>query len=149
MKIDLRGKTKKEVIKELVYHARSATEQHIDLPQVMQVLGEREQLHSTGMGRGVAMPHCRLMGLDNPVLVFGVHSEGVDFDSPDYIPCRVLLLILTCARNPGEHLQLLASAAHVLGNRQVRDRLRDARTPCEFIQVMREAAEDPERIDSS
>ncbi|HDL64515.1 MAG TPA: hypothetical protein ENH12_03910 [Proteobacteria bacterium] len=148
VKIGLRGKTKKDVIKELVYHASSATEQHIDLPQAMQVLGEREQLHSTGMGHGVAMPHCRLMGLDTPVLVFGVHPEGVDFDSPDYIPCRVILLILTCARNPTEHLQLLSSAAHVLGNRQIRDRLRDARNPREFIQVMREAAEDPERIDS-
>ncbi len=88
------------------------------------------------------MPHCRLMGLDKPVLVFGVHSEGVDFDSPDYIPCRVLLLILTCARDPAEHLRLLASAAHVLGNSQVRDRLRVARNPREFIKVLRHAADE-------
>ena len=147
VKIGLQGKTKQDVIKELVYQARSATDQHIDLPQALQVLGEREQLHSTGMGYGVAMPHCRLMGLDKPVLVFGVHPEGVDFDSPDYVPCHVLLLILTCARNPAEHLQLLASAAHVLGTSRIRDALRLAKTSHEFIGLLREVAEEAEQED--
>lgn len=142
VKIELEGKTKQEVIKELVSYAHSASDQHIDLPQALQVLGEREQLHSTGMGHGVAMPHCRLMGLDEPVLAFGRHPKGVDFDSPDYTPCDIILLILTCARNPAEHLQLLASAAHVLGNNRIRDGLRAARTSHEFIEVLREAGHD-------
>ncbi len=144
VKLDLKGKTKQDVIKELVFHARAATDQHIDLAQALQVLGEREHLNSTGMGHGVAIPHCRLMGLDRPVLVFGRHPEGVEFGSTDYLPCNLFLLMLTCARDPSEHLQLLAVAAHVLGNNRVRERLREAQTPGEFIGVLRQVAADSE-----
>jgi mannitol/fructose-specific phosphotransferase system IIA component (Ntr-type)/Kef-type K+ transport system membrane component KefB len=142
VKIELQGKNKQEVIKELVAHAVSATAQHIDLPQALQVLGEREQLHSTGMGHGVAMPHCRLMGLDEPVIVLGIHKEGVDFNSSDYTPCNIIMLILTCARNPAEHLQILASVAHVLGNSRIRDRLRAAEKPDDIIGILREVGKE-------
>jgi mannitol/fructose-specific phosphotransferase system IIA component (Ntr-type) len=139
---DLGGTNKQEVIKELVSVARSASKQHIDLAQALQVLGEREKLHSTGMGHGVAMPHCRLMGLDEPVLALGIHRKGVDFDSSDYIPCNIVLLILTCARNPAEHLQLLSCAAHVLGNEEIRKKLRRAGNPAELVDVLRDASRD-------
>lgn len=139
IKVGLEGTSKQDVIKELVAHASSITPQHIYLPQALQVLGERERLHSTGMGHGVAMPHCRLMGLDEPVIAIGIHREGVDFKSSDYTNCYIIVLILTCARNPAEHLQLLSSAAHVLGNSRIRELMRGAEKPGRVIEILREA----------
>ncbi|HOO77243.1 MAG TPA: cation:proton antiporter [bacterium] len=145
VRLDLGGETKQDVIKELVHHARSVSDQHIDLAQALQVLGERERLNTTGMGHGIAIPHCRLMGLDRPVLVFGRRSPGVDFGAPDYLPCDLFLLVLTCARDPAAHLQILSIAAHILGNAHVREELRAAPQPRDFIAVLRDLADQTER----
>jgi mannitol/fructose-specific phosphotransferase system IIA component (Ntr-type)/Kef-type K+ transport system membrane component KefB len=120
---DCRGRTKSEVIEYLVDHARKKTDQHIDRSQALQVIGEREKLSPTGFGNNIAIPHCRLMGLGKPVLVLARHETGVVFGGVDEEPCHLILLILSAARNPGEHLKLLASTAHVLGNEEVRKRL--------------------------
>ena len=63
--------------------------------QALQVLGEREQLAPTGLGNGIAVPHCRLRGLDNPVLFFGRHEKGVAFGGLDDAPCTLIFLMLT------------------------------------------------------
>ena len=98
----------------MVDYARLATDQHVDRTQALQVLGEREKLAPTGFGNGVAIPHCRLMGIDRSILFFGKHKTGIDFGGVDNAPSDLFLLMLTCARNPGEHLKLLSSAAPFL-----------------------------------
>ena len=62
MKLGVKGTTKREAIEYLVDHACRASSEHIDRVQALQVLGEREQLAPAGLGNGVAVPHCRLMG---------------------------------------------------------------------------------------
>ncbi len=142
--LDLKGTTKKEVIEELVDHARSASNQHFDKTQALQVLGERERLAPTGFGHGVAVPHCRLMGLDNSILVFGRSGKGIDFGGVDKMPSDLFLLMLTCARDPGNHLKLLSSAAHLLGSKEIRQRLRTARKPKDIIGILDDIATTPD-----
>jgi len=128
------------VIAELLDHARTQSDQHIDREQALQVLGEREQLASTGFGSGIAIPHCRLMGIDQPILVLGRHEAGVDFGGMDAHPCDLFLLMLTPARDPGEHLRLLSAAARVFAEEAIRNRLRLAEDGDAFIEVLRDAA---------
>ncbi len=138
--LELQGKNKREVIEELVDVAIRKSGQHIDRAQALQVLGERERLAPTGFGHGVALPHCRLMGLDESVLVFGRHPRGIDFGGVDNKPSDIFLLMMTCARNPSEHLKLLSASAHIFGNEELRRRIRSLRSPAELIELLKELA---------
>ena len=131
----LKGATKKEVIQELVDLAITHSSQHIDRTQALQVIGERERLTPTGMGGGLALPHCKLMGLEKPVLALGIRGEGIEFGGIDDSPCDIFLLILSPSRDPGEHLKMLSAAAHTLGNEDVRERLRQAVTADEIWSI--------------
>jgi mannitol/fructose-specific phosphotransferase system IIA component (Ntr-type) len=86
----------------------------------MQLLNERERLSPTGYGNGIAIPHCRLIGLETPVLVLGIHPSGIEFGGVDKKVSQIFLLMLTCARDPSTHLKLLSSAAHILSDNEFR-----------------------------
>jgi Kef-type K+ transport system membrane component KefB/mannitol/fructose-specific phosphotransferase system IIA component (Ntr-type) len=140
--VDLCGDTRQEVIAELLDHALTTTSQHIDRTQALQVLAEREHLSPTSVGNGVALPHCRLMAVDEPVLVLGRHPGGVDFGGVDNRACDLFVFMLSSARNPREHLGLLSAATHVLGIESIREGLRSAGSPREFLDVLRKAGEE-------
>ncbi len=136
----LRATDKSALLEELVDLARGEAGQHIDRAQALQLLIERERLAPTGFGHGIAIPHCRLIGLEKPVLIFGRHPQGVVFGGVDEEPCDLILLILSSARDPGEHLRLLASAAHVLGNDAHREKLRSGRSSQELLEIIGQIA---------
>ena len=138
--VDLQGNSKEKVIEELVDHAIKSSDQHIDRIQTLQVLGERENMSSTGIGNGIAIPHCRLMGLEKPVLVFGIHRTGIEFAGVDNEPCKIFLLMLTCTRDPGEHLRLLSAASHILSDKEVRNKKVKVKSPEEFISILESIA---------
>ena len=61
--------------------------------QLARLLKRRELLGSTGVGRGIAIPHCRSLSLDRLRLGFGVHPEGLEYDAVDHKPVHVFFLI--------------------------------------------------------
>lgn len=142
--LGLHGSEKMTVIAELVDHAISISPQHIDREQALQVLREREQLAPTGMGNGIAMPHCRLISLEQPMIVLGRDPDGVIFGGMDEDPCDIILMILSNGRNPAEHLQLMAAAAHLLSDDGIRATIRRARDEDAIMKVIIEAAEQRE-----
>ncbi|HEV7519284.1 MAG TPA: PTS sugar transporter subunit IIA [Thermoanaerobaculia bacterium] len=72
-------------------------------------LWEREQLGSTAVGAGVAIPHCKLAGLARGIVALGVTAAGVDFAAVDGRPVRLFFLVVSPVGSPGEHLQALAA----------------------------------------
>ena len=72
-------------------------------------LWERELLGSTGIGNGVAIPHCKLPGLRDGVVAVGRVPAGVDFHAVDGRPVRVFFLVISPSEAPGEHLKILAA----------------------------------------
>ncbi|MBV8200545.1 MAG: PTS sugar transporter subunit IIA [Acidobacteria bacterium] len=79
-----------------------------DASALDRALVEREQLGSTGIGRGVAIPHCKLKGLEQGILAVGIARPPVDFGAPDGDPVAVFFLVLSPDDSPAEHLQTLA-----------------------------------------
>lgn len=77
--------------------------------ELFQRLLEREQLGSTAIGHGVAIPHCKLNGLQRVVVAVGVSRSGVDFGAADGEPVRLFFLVASPSRSPAEHLQSLAA----------------------------------------
>ena len=72
-------------------------------------LWEREELGSTGVGGGIAIPHCKYKGVKKVVVAVGVCNEAVEFDASDGNPVGVLFLVISPTRSPADHLQALAA----------------------------------------
>jgi PTS system nitrogen regulatory IIA component len=107
---DLRAGDSAGVLRELAAHVAAAGVDGLpaDGDGLYRALLEREQLGSTGIGHGVAIPHCKLKGLDHGILALGLARPGVDFGAPDGKPVSVFFLVLSPDDNPAEHLQTLA-----------------------------------------
>jgi PTS system nitrogen regulatory IIA component len=86
-------------------------------------LAAREQLGSTGLGHGVAIPHARLAGVARTIAGFVRLRPAIDFDAPDGKPVSSLLVLLVPELATDAHLVLLAQAASMLGTTALRERL--------------------------
>ena len=75
---------------------------------------EREKLGCTGLGNGIAIPHCKLSGLENVLLAVGVSREGIDFHALDGKPVKLIFLVLSPAEAPAGHLQALARISRLV-----------------------------------
>jgi mannitol/fructose-specific phosphotransferase system IIA component (Ntr-type) len=98
---------------------------------------EREAMMGTGIGHGVAVPHARLINLAAPILVVGRSSHGLDFDSPDTEPVRLVFLILTPRDDQGAQVQILASIARLVRDPATLDQALAARTTTELLAAFR------------
>jgi len=128
---NLKGKTKDEVLQELV-HALKETNTINNVEEVVNVILERERLGSTGIGEGVAKPHGKYKGIKEIVCVFGKSQEGVDFDSIDRKPVYMFFLILTPEDAVNLHLKTLSRISKMLRDPSFRKRLLELNDPEEI-----------------
>jgi len=98
----------------------------VSTDEVFRVLTERENLASTGVGSGVAIPHGRLSGISELKAALAICPEGVEFDSVDGQPVYILVAILAPERGTGAHLKALARVSRLLRSEAVRERFRAA-----------------------
>ncbi|HVG07602.1 MAG TPA: PTS sugar transporter subunit IIA [Thermoanaerobaculia bacterium] len=106
-----------------------------DTEDLFQKLWEREQLGSTGIGSGIAIPHCKLPGLSEGVVAIGMAPGGVDFGAADGQPVRLLFVVLSPSASPGEHLQVLATISRWVRAGRA-DRILELREPEAVIQLL-------------
>lgn len=121
----MRAPSKKQVLQELAHRAAEIT----GLPErtVFDVLLERERLGTTGVGKGIAIPHGKLAGLDHLYGLF-VRLEGaVDFDAVDDQPVDLIFLLLAPESAGADHLRALARVSRLLRDSSICDKLRQAR----------------------
>jgi PTS system nitrogen regulatory IIA component len=112
---------KKEVIHLLAIMLASGA--RVDAGVVERVLVEREQLQSTGIGEGVAIPHGALPQLESQYASLLIVPDGVDFVAIDGLKVNILFAVIGPKRATGEHLKTLARVSRLLRNRGFRDRL--------------------------
>jgi len=138
---ELSGKTKKQVLEELI-DALLINRPHLDRDRLMTVLLERERLGSTGIGDGIAIPHGKMKDLDQLALSFGRSSQGVDFESMDGKPVHLFFLLVAPENCAGIHLRALAKIARLLKNGAVRKRLGNVQGREEVYSVIQMEDED-------
>ncbi len=138
---DLSSKDKQGSLRELskLVHA---CHPEVDVNAVLGVLTAREELGSTGIGEGIAIPHGKMAGIDQVVLSFGRSREGIPFGSLDGKPAHIFFLILAPENSNGIHLKLLANISRLLREKDVRDRLMRAKTREEMLTVIAESDSD-------
>ena len=109
-----------------------------DADDLFQKLWEREQLGSTGIGSGIAIPHCKLPGLSHGVVAIGMVPGGVDVGAADGQPVRLLFLVLSPSAAPAEHLQVLATISRWIkgGIAGTAERILELREPAAVVQLL-------------
>ncbi len=131
---DLASKDKKGVLEEL---ATAVSDIAATNPrEIVDVLLEREQLGSTGIGGGIGIPHGKLPSINTIVVGFGLSREGVDFDSLDNKPVHIFFLLITPTNSTGSHLKVLAQISRLLKQRQFKESLIKAESTDEIIQLI-------------
>jgi mannitol/fructose-specific phosphotransferase system IIA component (Ntr-type) len=138
--LDLKSKDRDSVLRELVEQVPELADQPEARETLLRALHEREQLHSTGIGDGIALPHARnaLVGLvHDPLMAFGRHNNGIPFDSVDKAPARLFFLLL--APTVTQHLAVLARLTRLLRDPKLRKDLLAADRPEELVALIREA----------
>lgn len=101
----------------------------LDPAMVLEALDEREKLGSTGFGRGVAIPHARIEGINRPVTVFLRLASPVDFDSADDLPVELVFGLLSPASAGATHLHALAEISRLMRDEALQEALLGADSP--------------------
>ena len=128
----------------LDFAADLLAEQHsgVEARPVFDALMERERLGSTGIGEGVAIPHCRLE-CPRMMAAFFLLAEPVDYDAPDDKPVDLVFVLVVPPRETSAHLDVLATLSTVFRDPATRDRLRQAGSPGELCTILFDAAARP------
>jgi len=138
--LDLKGADGDAVLAELVARIPAIANRPEARQNLLRALQEREQLHSTGIGDGIALPHARsaLVGLvTEPVIVFGRHAQGIPFGAIDGIPSRLFFLVV--APTVTQHLAALARLSRLLRDPRLRQGLLTADGAKTVLALIREA----------
>jgi PTS system nitrogen regulatory IIA component len=99
---------------------------------------KREELGTTAIGKGVAVPHCRAKGLKAPALLLGLSRDGVAFEAVDGKPSHVFFLLVSPEDNPGAGLRLLAAIAGLVRrSRSLSSKLLKAATAADVIDALK------------
>ncbi|MCK2150122.1 MULTISPECIES: PTS IIA-like nitrogen regulatory protein PtsN [Marinobacter] len=109
--------------------------------QIFNNLIGRERLGSTGIGQGIAIPHCRLEGLDHVVGVLLTLDESIEFDAIDNQPVDLVFALVVPKEATSEHLELLSQLAEKFNERAFCDRLRQCEDAAALYQRMTAATE--------
>jgi nitrogen PTS system EIIA component len=132
---DLKARDKKGALEELAGTVAS-NRQSMDKNSLVKVLLERERLGSTGIGDGVAIPHGKFHGIDEPIISFGRSLKGLDFESMDGQPVYLFFLLVAPENSASVHLKALARIAKILKNSSFRKTLMEIPTREELYQII-------------
>jgi fructose-specific phosphotransferase system IIA component len=138
--VDLQATGKEEAIREMVGSLhRSGRLADGDMESVIRAILSREELGSTGIGQGVAVPHTRHPTLQKLIGTVAISRRGVDFAALDGEPVDIFFLLVSPQNQPGDHLRALENISRHLKDERFVSFLRQARTRENVIDVLEEA----------
>ncbi len=136
VKLDLEGTTKDDVLKELIGLLRLDEKNEAML---FKMLKRRENLGSTGIGRGIAIPHCRSLVVNKLRVAFGRKKDGLDFKAIDEKPVHFFFLIVAPPLEvSNQYLPVLGKIAQFSKETDVPERLLSITEPSEFMRLLEE-----------
>ena len=139
--LELKAKTKEEAIKEVASLLKDASE-IINLDDFLKEVFEREKIGSTGIGKGIAIPHARTDNVKKFVIAIGRSEKGIEFQAVDKRPVKIIFLMGT-PKEEGldEYLKILAHLMRLIDKEAFRSSLFSAKTAKEIIEIFKSAEE--------
>jgi PTS system nitrogen regulatory IIA component len=109
----------------------------VDVDKVLQALRDREAVTSTGIGNGIAIPHAKVEGLNQIILLFARSPNGVDFQALDDAPVQLIFLAIAPPDIAADYLKLLAAISTLLKKSKNRNALLKANTKAEIMAAIK------------
>jgi len=135
--------TSKKAALELLSDTLAHQDSTISKNKILDALLAREKLGSTGLGEGIAIPHCRLQELENIYVAMLKLEEGVEYDASDEKPVYFLFSLIVPEDANEDHLELLANLAELLDNEPLRDSIKKSSNAKELYQIL---SQDPKNL---
>jgi PTS system fructose-specific IIC component len=140
IKIPLQSEIKEEAIRELI-KVLDGQDIFNDSQAVFQSVIDREKIMTTGVGREVAIPHCKKKDCNKFAIAFGLTSKGIDFNSIDGKPVKIIFLLLGPEDNPGMHIRLLSRISRLISKEELREKLLKVSKPDDAYALLKEEEE--------
>lgn len=109
--------------------------------EFQKALAKRENLESTGIGDGIAIPHARTDAVKDLILAFARSDQGVDFSAIDGKPSHLIFLIASPVNKKSEYIMALAKLSRLLRKKEVRQLLKKASDPDEILEIIKKNEE--------
>ena len=132
---NLSAKTKTEALTELVNTIIRGGFK-LNSSSIIEILQQRENLGSTGIGDGVAIPHGKIPELHDLIVAFGCSMEGIAYDSLDGKPVHLFFLLLAPENSSGQHLKVLAQISKMLKVANFRKKLLKAKSQSDLYKII-------------
>jgi fructose-specific phosphotransferase system IIA component len=134
--MSLQSATKRDALIEIVDNL-GKSESVTDVEALKKAILEREEIMSTGVGLTIAAPHAKLASVKGFTLGLARSSKGIDYDSLDGQPVRIIVTIAAPDNDQNTYLRVLAAVMHVLRNEENRKAILEAQTPEAVINVFK------------
>ena len=108
-----------------------------DLNALVKALKEREEIMSTGIGMGIAIPHAKIGSTKEMAFAIGLSKEGIDFDSMDNKPVHLIILVAAGEKQHKEYLRLLSNIMSILKQNNVIDTIINSDSPEDIIEIFK------------
>lgn len=131
--LGLEASDKSALIRRLIASLYADSEDKID--EITEAVLEREALLSTGVGYGVALPHAKSVEVDETRMLFAVTKSPIEYQAFDGQPIRLVFLMVGPPRSSRMHIQTLGRISRILNEEEVRNRLLEAETRSEVIDI--------------
>ena len=135
VKVPLGSRTKDDVLRELVELAAQGLDPAVVEP-ILSAVREREQVLSTGIGGGIAIPHGKTPAVDQLIAAAGVATQPIDFDALDGRPVQVFFLLIGPESASGAHVKALSRISRLLRREALRRDLRECVTEDAFLRLV-------------
>ncbi len=133
----------KKAALELLSESLAHQEDSLSKSKVFDALLAREKLGSTGLGDGIAIPHCRMQEIETINVSILKLEEGIEYEASDEKPVFFLFCLVVPEDANDSHLQLLANLAEVLDNKQLRNSIQKSHNAKELYQIL---IQDPKHL---
>ncbi|HPD77104.1 MAG TPA: PTS sugar transporter subunit IIA, partial [Spirochaetota bacterium] len=108
-----------------------------DIETLISALKEREQIMSTGIGFGIAIPHAKINTVKEIAFAIGISEKGIDFDAMDGQPVKLIILVIAGEKQHKDYLKLLSNIMGILKKEPVKESIINASSPEEIIEIFK------------
>jgi fructose-specific phosphotransferase system IIA component len=134
---NLEGASKEDIINAIVDIAAKSP-RVLDTEKLRASVFEREEIMSTGVGDGFAIPHGKTDAVSDIVGAFAVTAEPIDYESLDEKPVRLVFLLVSKANMVGPHIKLLSKISRLMNKAEFREKLLRLHTPKDIIEMFKQ-----------
>lgn len=107
-----------------------------DRETIRKSLFDREKSMSTGIGKGVAIPHCTNAKVEDVIIIMAICNKGINFDAIDNLPVQIALLLIVPKNKLTQHIKTLANIAKIMNDNELREEIINAKTADSILKII-------------